>query len=208
MCAAPFLGGAFLAYSSADAILQGWESESWPKAAATITKSSLETKVTQSNSNSGRSRNGVRNSPTKKTTYEALIEYTFAVGGKTYRGFKIHAGNAKQTSRDYNLELVNRYSVGSQTEVFYKAEDPNVSALQSGPANADFVMLVAGLILFGFGAFMIFRMLSAPKEDETIAEDSSAPESVSNLNVSSAFMNQLSSHDQANFDPTKKKTGT
>lgn len=112
---------------------EAYDSASWPRTEGTISRSEIETN------------RGGRES--------AYVEYTYAVDGRTYTGWRIQRMRSAfddETARD----LVARYPLGP-VSVYYKPNDPEKSALVPGLHS------VIPLAMLGVGAFVMLAALTS-----------------------------------------------
>ena len=113
------------------------ESSHYPSVIGTITHSELKSHRT--------SKGG--------TTYHAVVEYSFAVGGQKFAGDKIRFG-LNSSSYATAWGLVNAHPVGSTAPVFYKPTNPQESLLSPGVQGSDFMgplfMTPFNMVMFGF----------------------------------------------------------
>ncbi len=118
-------------------IYKQFEAAHYPSAMGAITRSEVK---------SHRSSKGA-------TSYNAVIEYSFAVGGRKFAGDKIRFGLSSSTYATV-WGLVNAHPVGSTAPVFYKESNPRESLLAPGVQGSDLMgplfMTPFNMVMFGF----------------------------------------------------------
>lgn len=135
--------GAWLAVEGVGVVLSARDSIHWPTAQATITKSEVDGR---------QSRRG--------KSYEPIIEYTYAVGGKNYTGKQLRIVTQLPRSEAFAQECVSHYPVGGKTNVSYKTTDPSVAALEPGFSKGAFVGLGGGLLFVFAPVWMMVNILN------------------------------------------------
>ena len=132
-------GGGLLLISHAPAVLEGWESRSWPSTPAVVTRSA----TIQKASPSGWSRGGTG-------THVVRIEYVYSVDGRTHTGARIsldHEG--KIFSAENAQKIADRLPVGLRVAAHYDLARPERSLLEAG-------IPFGGVLGCAFGSLLIF----------------------------------------------------
>ncbi|MDQ4086660.1 MAG: DUF3592 domain-containing protein [Pseudomonadota bacterium] len=126
------------------------EARSWPSTPAQIIGSWLDVDRT-----SGRNR---------RTRYIPRINYSYTVGGQTYRNDYIWLTSTQSYSTRNTAETFLRdYQPGATIPVYYSPADPQRSALliESG-AGPMYILLGVGLFLIGLGIWLYRRAARTP----------------------------------------------
>jgi hypothetical protein len=89
-------------------------SANWPTASGTVTGSGLDK---QTDSEGG-------------PTYAAVVRYTYAVGGKEYRGDRLGWGGRNYTTHEKATAVAARYPVGQAVQVYYDPQRPETALLE------------------------------------------------------------------------------
>jgi hypothetical protein len=121
------------------------EARSWPSTPARIDGNWVDV-----------DRGGGRN---RRTRYIPKLNYSYAVGGQTYRNDYIWLTSTQSySSRNTAETFLRSYPRGSTVPVFYSPADPQRSALliESG-AGPMYIMLAVGLLLIGIGIWLYRR---------------------------------------------------
>jgi hypothetical protein len=121
------------------------EAKSWPSTPAQIDGSWVDVE-----------RSGSRN---RRTRYIPKVNYSYDVGGQTYRNDYIWLTSTQSYSSRNTAEMFLRtYQRGATVPVFYSPADPQRSALliESG-AWPMFILLAVGLLLIGLGGWLYWR---------------------------------------------------
>jgi hypothetical protein len=93
-----------------------------------------------------------------KNEYMPTVRYSFTVEGRGYSGSRITASDEYQKNRGSAQDILARYPVGGQVEVFYNPADPGVAVLEKGmPGNVKVLLVTGGLCL----AFSVLIGVSA-----------------------------------------------
>ncbi|NTV46848.1 MAG: DUF3592 domain-containing protein [Chlorobiales bacterium] len=141
----PFiLMGIVITYMGVRTLYYGSESESWPITTGRIKSSNMD--YTAAPKREQQERSG---------SYHAEILYQFKVQGKIYSGDRIAFGGYGETGEEYVQKLLNRFPEGKLVRVYYKADDPEVCALQPGQKSEAWYIPIVGL------AFVLFGTLAA-----------------------------------------------
>ncbi len=86
------------------------------------------------------------------TTYEAVINYSFKLGGQTYAGQRLRYNKGMQTGSSSASDIVAEHPMGAMVPVYYNPENPQDSLLFPGIDGSDFFLL---LFLTPFNAVML-----------------------------------------------------
>lgn len=135
--------GGFLLKLGAANVWNGWQSRSWPRTEAVVTRSDATTST--SRDTSGRA--------TGRTT-SAEIEFRYLVNGREYTTSTRHFGQTLGSSDSSEAEILRRrYAAGSRHLVAYNPASPDVAAAEPG-LHADMLWLLG--IGFAFSAPALF----------------------------------------------------
>lgn len=95
------------------------------------------------------------------TSYEAVIEYEYAVNGETFLGDKIYPGSKFATSAEMTIaQIVKKYPKGKNVSVYYKKKDPALACLEIKMSPIIYIALFVSCVicLVGFGIiFSIYQ---------------------------------------------------
>ncbi len=84
-----------------------------------------------------------------------LIEYSYTVEGRTFRGrLRFPAGTQPQ-GPEFAASFVRKYPAGSEVAVYYDPEDPRQSVLERGNQGGDWLVLALGLGAVVLGVIML-----------------------------------------------------
>ena len=105
------------------------------------------------------------------------VSYCYSVNGKDYVSGDVEViGVANGSTADYARQVVERYPVGEQVEVYYAPDNPSVALLESGiPNNGVFTPLLffagvaGGVLLFCAGFLCIWGAIIWERWTQTIA---------------------------------------
>ena len=120
------------------------EAESWPKAEGTITHASLKHTGTTDGDDVG------ERHESRREWYVPVIQYTYTVAGRAYRGNRIVIGEMQGMDRERAAEYLDAYREGAKVSVAYDRANPS-SAVLEARVDAGPVLLYAaiGLALIG-----------------------------------------------------------
>ena len=107
-----FIIGAALYWAQSRQRARTAESQSWPVAAGTIAKSSVE-----------------KWSSKKRTAHAALVRYSYRVGTRDYQSNRVFWGLNEGPEKEMNA-LAAAYPVGSAVQVHYDPQHPATAVLQ------------------------------------------------------------------------------
>ena len=128
--------------------LKAQAAKNWPQAEGTITKSEV-----------------VREE-VGKILYKADVEYDFVVDDKEFHGDIIRLRGKTSSSHNGAEEIVAKYPVGAQVQVFYSADDASDALLEPGADLVNYIIMISPLFfagLFGFCAYGAWLERSAVK---------------------------------------------
>lgn len=122
------------------------ESQAWPAAPGTITRSDISENVS-------RDADGEHDS----TTYTPNVGYEYVVDGQTYHGTRIQFGGPWCSSRASAVQYVERYPLGAKVEVFHDPGKPSLCTLDRTTSRASLVWigLIAALLYVVGGLFLL-----------------------------------------------------
>lgn len=105
-----------------------------------------------------------RGSGRNRTRYFPRIEYSYAVGGRTYSNHYIWLNSSGSfSSADGARQVLRTYPVGSIVPVFYSPADPQRSALEvKGESGALAILVVVGLVLLGLAIWLRRKLAPRP----------------------------------------------
>jgi hypothetical protein len=86
------------------------------------------------------------------TTYGAVINYRFDVGGQTFTGSRLRYNTVSSSNEATARGIVDAHPAGAAVQVFYNPGNPQDSLLFSGIIGADFILV---LFLTPFNAVML-----------------------------------------------------
>src|SRR5665213_40504 len=90
--------------------------------------------------------------PKGGTSYTAVINYNYKIGGQTYEGSKLRFGMTSSSSGSAHAS-VNAHPVGSIAQVFYNPVNPQESLLSPGVSGSDFMLALFltpfNMVMFG-----------------------------------------------------------
>jgi hypothetical protein len=121
----------------AHGIYKQYESQHYPSVTGTITHSEVQSHRT--------SKGG--------TSYDAVINYRYEIGGQTFEGNKLRFG-IKVSSSANAYAAVSAHPPGSTAQVFYNPANPQESLLSPGVNGSDFMFALFltpfNMVMFGF----------------------------------------------------------
>ena len=151
LVAAGLLVGALMTwiYSNARA------NRSWPATTGQVVESRMET----DRSNRRRSSSGQRSS--RRTSYDAIVRYSYTVGGRSYTNDQLSAATDyfSSSNQGRTRDFLNRHPVGARVTVFYNPRQPGSAVLERGGFGALQWALLLGLapLLAGLGVLALWR---------------------------------------------------
>ena len=128
-------------------------SADWPATPGVITASSVERSQSSSSSSSSSSR----------PTYSANISYSYSVEGSNYTSGTVSFGQYGSSDSDHAREIVSRYPVNKEVDVFYNPEKPETSVLEPGVTWSSYLILGMGAIFAFAGLTSFFKFPSFRK---------------------------------------------
>ena len=149
-CFAAFFGfflltGLVVMFLAGRGIAEGIAAERWPRAEGTLLKADeeLETR-TESGGRSGRSRT--------VTTGRVEVAYTYRVGGREYRGTRVHPAYWRSSFLASHAGVDSLLEAGQRVQVRYRPGSPERSTLAAGFYSSTLALLFAGMCFVVFGA--------------------------------------------------------
>jgi hypothetical protein len=99
----------------------------------------------------------VRSSADDPETYYPEVQYTYAVNGISYESEGISfAPGESLNSREEAQTIINKYPRNSKVKVYYKPDNPKLSALKSGYINSTLIFwVIFGPIMLGGGVVLL-----------------------------------------------------
>lgn len=146
------IGGSWFAASMHERVFEAFSSTGWPTAEATITQSQVVAR--ESTDRKGR----------KRTNYFPVVEYTYQVDGKSYRGTRFRFWDLGSSDADEWREKVGRFQSAQPPTIRYKPSDPSSSVVDPGADDFD-VLFTTGCSIAAIGglAFAIFNLVQLYK---------------------------------------------
>lgn len=133
-----FGGGCVLGIVAYRAIQEAQQSLQWPTTTGRITRSGVDVSVHVERSNGGDRRRTSR-------SYSAVIQYEFAVAGRTLTGSRITVISEQFGSKAWAKTTSAKYPVGREVTVSYNPERPDSCVLEPGRwGGAGFLLILAG----------------------------------------------------------------
>jgi len=86
-----------------------------------------------------------RQEPTRRVSYRAHVEYSYAVNDQQYTGRRLRLNDARSTQQSAAQAIVDRYRVGSPVTVFYDPTDPKSAALEVGVSARSYLYFAIAL---------------------------------------------------------------
>ena len=118
-------------------------SKTWLWASGEITSAEMEKRVSR-----GRSRT---------VTYHAAIVYDYSVDDTKYSGSKVAFGEYGTSNPNHARQILNRYPIGKQVQVYYNPSKPEDSVLERRLSPAVYIGLLAGAAVFALGLLLTVR---------------------------------------------------
>lgn len=84
-----------------------------------------------------------------------LIEYSYTVDGKTYRGRLVFPAGTFPQTPEFAASYVKKYPVGSMVTVYYNPAAPEESVLERGDQGGDWLVLASGIGAVILGLIML-----------------------------------------------------
>lgn len=128
---------------------------SWPATTGQVVGSRMET----DRSNRRRQSSGQRSR--RRTSYDAIVRYSYTVGGQSYTNDQLSAATDyfSSSNQSRTRDFLNRHPVGASVTVFYNPRQPGSSVLERGGFGAVQWGLLLGLapLLAGLGALALWQ---------------------------------------------------
>lgn len=90
-----------------------------------------------------------------KRLYSPVVQYEFAVDGKTYGSQRVSFGSYQSSRSSHAEAVVARYPVGAEVRVHYKANDPAASVLEPGSEMTNIMLPLLGLVFASAGLWFL-----------------------------------------------------
>ena len=122
------------------------EAHSWPKVEGTV----VESGVAEVESYDSQSH---RRSQSASIMYRPEVVFQYTVDGKSYTSNTVYHMSTSQlsTRKGDSLEVTSQYPVGTVVQVYYDANHPQVSVLEPGVRDVQYVFVLGPLILMLIG---------------------------------------------------------
>jgi hypothetical protein len=133
------IGGIFLLFQAFSAARKIAAARSWPIAEGTLVSASVKSHTGSMSSGSHKSRK----------SYEAVANYTFSAGDKSYKGNRIFLSEYSG-SKTFAENVVETLKAASPLNVYYNPADPKNAVLQLKSPGAG-LMLLLGIVCAGIG---------------------------------------------------------
>ena len=93
-----------------------------------------------------------------RTMHRPVVEYTYQVDGRAYRGNQIQLMMQVSGSQGYAQKKAGKYPAGSAVTVLYDPANPGNAALEK-PGGMTWIILAVALVMFALAAwqFGIFK---------------------------------------------------
>lgn len=122
----------------------GWASSTWPSVEGFVTASSVG--INHSSTSSRRT--------TTDTSYSADVEYTYAVAGEIYSGYRISFGEYSSADRAEAERFLRPYPKGQAVAVYYNPKSHRRAVLEPGLHGYPWLLLIPGVLFTALGVFM------------------------------------------------------
>ncbi len=98
----------------------------------------------------------------RRYKFTPQVEYRYAVAGSEYASKRIDFSSVTVSHKNSGraMQVVNRYPVGKQVDVYYDPGNPAFAVLQRGVKTSTYLGFVLGTFLIGIGAFLVVRSRS------------------------------------------------
>ena len=147
------VGGVILAVGIS-AMQRASESESWPMVKGEVIRTDIVRE---------RARNG------GGSTYQAKVEYQYAIEGVTHYGSRVSfAGNVNTSNRGAAMKITDQYRKGTEVAVYYDPADPEESVLEPGLSAMIFLMPAIGGVFLVIGLGLLFALLVGKRKDQEL----------------------------------------
>ena len=80
-----------------------------------------------------------------RTTHMPVVEYTYELGGKTFRGSKIFPGANMSFDLGTAQGIINRYQAGQPTTVHYNPADPTQAVLETKAKGGNLLFILGAV---------------------------------------------------------------
>lgn len=122
-------------------IYQSFESKQWPRAAATITASSVN-----------------REAKDVATRWSPVVEYRYNVGNTAFTSKRVRFLMAPMYQREEAAGITDAYGVGRVVSIAYNPADPGDSVLQPGLPPGTTEQVLIAMFLFGLVGYIFYEI--------------------------------------------------
>lgn len=92
--------------------------------------------------------------------YEPIIVYSYKIKKKRYQSRTVYFGESlEQTSLKFSQELVSKFPVSTQVNVYYNPKSPSNSILLTGVTNGNYKKILIGIGFMIVGVFIVKNKL-------------------------------------------------
>ncbi len=113
-------------------------------------------RVTEHRSSSGSGRYGQSNR-IETVTYGLEVEYDYETAGTPRRGQRFYFG-PRTADRDFWKEKAKRYCANRSVEVYYDPRNPDISVLETGGGENNYIFILMGLGFMGYGLYLLKKV--------------------------------------------------
>lgn len=135
--------GTFVVLISVVGLTKFRASKTWLWTTGQITSAEMEKRLSR-----GRSRS---------VTYHAAIVYDYSVQGTKYSGHRVAFGEYGSSNPNHAREILNRYPLGRQVDVYYNPSKPQDSVLERRLGRAVYIGLLVGAAVFALGLLLTIK---------------------------------------------------
>lgn len=128
-------------------------SADWPLTTGKL----LKCRVAEHRNSSVSGRYGYR-SRNDTVSYDLDVEYDYEVAGVPHRGRRFYFG-PRTGDRDYWEKKAKKYCVQRSVEVHYDPRNHEVSALETGGSEENYIFILMGLGFFVYGLYLSRQIL-------------------------------------------------
>ena len=136
------VAGLAVGFFGVKGLINAKASVEWPQDSGEILMSEVDR-------NSGSSGSGG-----SSTTYHAAIVYSYQIDDVGYESDRVAYGDYGSSDSSHAREIVRRYPVGEEVQVFYHPDDPRTSLLEPGVKLQAWFLPLFGLIFTAVGTGM------------------------------------------------------
>ncbi|WP_230411843.1 DUF3592 domain-containing protein [Denitromonas iodatirespirans] len=125
-------------------------SRKWPSVSGEVVRSELSKKTTRGTGT------------TVSKVYEALVEYSYMIGGKSFTSRRIEFLYLRSNSESFHQKLLSHYPLGAQVQVFYNPDKPSEAVLKPGISSGGwFLVAFLAIVLSVLGITIFVKTHSA-----------------------------------------------